>query len=185
MRMTRRKKMRRKSSLRGSGPVWALKADCPLFGRGGRTQSPSHPPSFGRLIGPGPSCATRQSHWGDGKRWALTSLSPSLFLLLLPPQREEMESFSFTGNKDRSLCSFSPSIISLPFYQQPPLGDPEASFLPPAFSSVSPHSPVLLVHTSLWTPFFLLLIHHPTQWPEGLLGGEHSAKAVPNSALLL
>lgn len=84
MRM-KRKKMRRKSNLQGSGPVWALKANCPLFGRGRWTRSPSHPPSSGRLIGPWPACATCQSHWGDGQRRAPTSLSPSWSLLLFSP----------------------------------------------------------------------------------------------------
>lgn len=106
MRM-RRRKMRR-SSLQGSGPVWALKANRPLFGRGGRTLSPSHPPS-GRLIGPWLASATCQSHWGDRQRWAPTSLSPSWSLLLFSPSVERDGELLFW--KEWSVCSFSLSIL--------------------------------------------------------------------------
>ena len=179
MRM-KRKKMRRRSNLQGSGPAWALKANCPLFGCGGRTLSPSHPPSFGRLIGPRPACATRQSHWGDGQRRAPTSLSPSWSLLLFFPKWKEMESFSFTGKKDRSVHSFSLSIFTSYFTNKPPPGDPEISFpslvpLQTHRSSLSLHSLALPVLTSFWTTsYFLfclnifLLIHHPTHRPERL-----------------
>lgn len=111
---TRRKKMK-KSSLRGSGPAWALKADCPLFDRGGRTLSPSHPPSSGRLIGPWPARATCQSHWGDGQRWAPTSLSPSWSLLLFSPSVEGDGELLFCKERRISLflqpADFTSSIL--------------------------------------------------------------------------
>ncbi len=90
---------------------WAL--NCPLFGRGGRTLSPSHPPSSGRLIGPWPSCATCQSHWGDRQRWAPTSLSP----LPIPAPLFSLGGRRWRASlmKECSVCSFSLSVLLLRF----------------------------------------------------------------------
>lgn len=107
--------MMKKSSLQGSGPVWALKADCPLFGRDGRTQSPSHPPSSGQLNGPWPACAICQSHRGDRKSRAPNSLCPFWSLRLF--------SFSLEGDAELEICSCSLLIFISSLYQQPPLGD--------------------------------------------------------------
>lgn len=54
------------------------------------------------------------------------SVPPDLCSSFLP-QWKEMESFSF-AKKDRSVRSFSPLILPLPFYQLPPLGDHKNSF---------------------------------------------------------
>lgn len=94
MRM-KRKKMRRKSNLQESGPVLALKANCPLFGCDGWTQSSSHLPSSGCLIGPWPSCATCQSHWRDGQRRAPISPTPSWSLLFPPSVDGDRESLFY------------------------------------------------------------------------------------------
>lgn len=112
MRM-KRKKMRRKSSLRGSGPAWVLKAKCPLFGRGGTD------------IESLPSSLLWSSHWSSACLCHLSvslrrqtkdelpphSVPPDLCSSFLP-QWKEMGSFSFTGKKDRSVCSFSPLIFT-------------------------------------------------------------------------
>lgn len=58
------------------------------------------------------------------------SVPPDLCSSFLPQWRE-MESFSFTGKKDRSVCSFSPLIFTSSSYPPPRPGDPKSSFLPP------------------------------------------------------
>lgn len=90
------------------------------------------------------------------------SVPPDLCSSFLP-QWKEMESFSFTGKKDRSVCSFSPLI----FTSSPS----KSSFLPPEelidllqtfiTLSCSPCSDLLLNN-------FLPVIHHPTYRPERL-----------------
>lgn len=139
-----------------AAPSELLKANCPLFGRGGRTPSPSHPPSSGRLIGPWPACATRQSHWGDGQRRAPTSLSPSWSLLLSPSAGGEGELLFYWKERQITLCSQPCRFLPLPCNHTLLQEIQKVSSLPPDVCERFPfflllHLPVL---TSFWTSFF-------------------------------
>lgn len=161
---TRKKTRRRKSNLRGSGPAWALKANCPPFGCSGSGDlSPSHPPSSGRLIGPWPASATCLSQ----RRAERSSHLP----------RPWMEGV-FLEIKDQSVCSFS---LFLPLFITASCGRSPNPFFFFLFSSWEGNSDSLQAHCSSFVTLSCSPSSDLLRTDQRGFGGRNVATAVPSS----